>query len=164
MLRSIVAVWLVALALLTIAATAGCGWGCANGDDCSAGLGLDPPMPDLAPLPTCSTACPSCAAGEICHQPAVGARLPAFCARTCADDRDCAAGELCATLADATVPPVCVAAGAPKSCIAGRVCNTVGTWCFDGHTVATPFSHADDGVCGWELVHCANGCTSGACS
>ncbi len=165
MLRSIVAVWCLALALLVIAATAGCiGGGCANGDDCSVGTYQ---YPDMAkPAPVCATTCGTCAANEFCYQPSTVAQLPAFCARQCADDRDCQAGEKCAQLFAALQPPVCITDTSPVGCAAptpGWHCDFPAPSCFDAHTTEIPFSDASRMICGSELVHCANGCVTGAC-
>ena len=166
MLRSIVAVWCLAFALLVIAATAGCDLGgCANGDSCG---GITPIVQDMArPPATCSQTCPPCAASETCFRPDAVAQLPPFCSRACTDDCDCAAGEKCASLFAAGLGPVCIAAGAPKTCAtstSGFSCDLQAASCRDASTAEVPFTDAADGVCGWELVHCANGCVAGACS
>ena len=169
MLRSILAVWSLALALLVIAATAGCGWGgCLDGDDCSAGLVS---APDLS-LPrdfatTCATSCGTCAAGEICFQPSAVAELPAFCAHACNDERDCAAGEECAALFASGQPAVCITAASPVGCAPASPtwhCDFPPATCKDAQTAAVPFSDAARRICGVYNVHCANGCAAGACS
>jgi hypothetical protein len=159
MLRSIIAVWTLALALVTVAALAGCG---------GVGIGPSPSPPDLATAPaaTCAQSCDPCAQGEFCYQPSQVAQLPAFCARACTDDRDCAAGEQCASLFAALQPSVCVRAGAPVGCAAAQPnwhCDFPPASCKDDNTAQIPFSHADDRVCGTAFVHCANGCVAGAC-
>ncbi|HEX9101721.1 MAG TPA: hypothetical protein VF997_05935 [Polyangia bacterium] len=159
MLRSIIAVWSLALALLIIAATAGCG--------CDPGGLVATTLPDMAPAaPTCPTSCSGCAAGEICFQPSAVAQLPAFCAHACADDRDCAAGQKCASLFAALQPSVCISDGSPVGCAPASPtwhCDFGPASCKDADTAQLPFSDAVHRVCGWELVHCANGCVTGAC-
>ena len=163
MLRSIVVVWCLALALVVIAATAGCGH-----DDC--GVVTPPALPDMAQpatAPACATACAAaCGAGEFCYQPSAIAQLPAFCARQCADDRDCQSGEKCASLFAAQQPPVCVSAGHPVGCAPPSPswhCDFPPAACKDADTAQIPFSDSADRVCGVAFVHCANGCVTGAC-
>lgn len=168
MLRSILAIWTVALTLVAVAALSGCG-GCLDGDrGCgSFGSGSSPDMttlPDLADV--CPQSCSVCAADQICFQGSFAAQLPSFCAHGCADDRDCGAGQTCASLFAALQPSVCIGAGLPIGC-GGKSpdwhCHLQGPTCKDASTLSRPFSHASDQVCGWELVHCANGCMNGAC-
>ena len=165
MLRSIVAVWCLALALLIIAANAGCALGgCANGDDCSAGI--TPWQPDMARPPICPGSCDGCAADQICFQGGVAAGVPSFCARACSDDRDCAHGSRCASLFAAMQPSVCIGSGSPMGCGYGKPgfsCDLQGPSCKDADTLMQPFVDSVYQVCGWELVHCANGCVTGAC-
>ncbi len=169
MLRSIIAIWCVALGLLIVAATAGCGDGCANGDSCSVGSWSPPDLassPDLAPSAQCPTTCPACASGEFCFQTSVVAELPAFCARGCTTDDDCKTGEICAALFASLQPPVCISAGSPKGCGTPSPtwhCDQPPASCKDANTLQKPFSHTDDMVCGTELVHCANGCATDHC-
>ena len=170
MLRSILAVWSLAFALLIIAATAGCGWGgCLNGDDCSAGL-VSPP--DLSPpadfANACPTTCATCAAGEICFQPSPGAQLPAFCARPCADDRDCTGtdGYKCAALFASDEPPICITDSSPVGCgppSSPWNCDPGPGSCKDAETALVPFSDEVHRVCGALLVHCAHRCAAGVC-
>jgi hypothetical protein len=166
MLRSIIAVWSVALALLIIAATAGCEWGgCANGDDCSVGIGYDV-RPDMAKPPACPLRCGACPTGDTCFSPSAAVQLPAFCAHECADDRDCGATEKCVALIDAQLPSVCVSAGTPVGCTpayAGWHCDFPPRSCKDADTAQLPYADTTDRVCGLELVHCTNGCRNGAC-
>lgn len=165
MLRSILAVWCLALALLVIAASAGCAWGgCANGDDCSAGL--PQPQPDMAKPGVCPGACIGCSADEICYQGSVTAGVPNFCARPCADDRDCTGGSRCALLFAALQPAVCISDGKPMGCGYGHPgfsCDLQAASCKDASTLSQPFVDSVNQVCGWELVYCANGCANGAC-
>jgi len=170
MLRSILAVWSLAFALLVIAATAGCDWGgCANGDDCSAGL---VPGPDLSAPPdfaiTCPTSCGTCAAGEICFQPSGAAELPAFCARPCADNRDCTGsdGYKCATLFASDEPAICITDSSPVGCAPASAtwhCDLGPASCKDAQTALVPFSDDVHRVCGALLVHCAHSCAAGVC-
>ena len=168
MLRSIIAIWTLALALLAVAATSGC-YGCANGDDSCGSFGSS--QPDLAQPPDLEQSCPqqcgSCATDQFCFRGDGVAQLPAFCAHACTDDRDCGSGEKCATLFAAQQPSVCIAAGTPRGCGGASPnwhCDLQGPTCQDASTLSRPFSDASDQVCGWELVHCANGCANGACS
>ncbi len=161
MLRSIVVVWSLALALLVIAATAGC----VHPDDCGV---VTPTLPDMAePARVCPTSCATpCGAGELCYQPSAVAELPAFCAHQCADDRDCQSGERCAQLFAALQPPICISDSAPVGCATptpGWHCDFPEPTCFDAHTAEIPFSDASRMICGTALVHCANACQNGAC-
>ena len=169
MLRSIIAIWTVALALIVIAATSGCTLG-----DCEqpnrGGCSPDYQPPDMA-LPRdlsdeCPQQCGACAADEICFQGNLTAALPSFCAHACADDRDCGSGGKCAQLFASSQPTVCVRSGAPVGCGAATPnwhCDFPPASCKDASTLLEPFSDAADRVCGWEYVHCANGCANGAC-
>ncbi len=168
MLRSIIAIWCIALGLIVIAATSGCG-GCLDGDSCSsfgpsvAGSDMaQPPSP-----PQCSLTCPMCPTGEQCFQGTVTSNLPSFCARRCNSDVDCATDEICANLFDAMQPPICIRAGSPRGCgtpPANWHCDfATGATCKDASTLSQPFTHQSDFVCGWELVHCANGCATDHC-
>lgn len=161
MLRSIIAIWCIALGLVFIAATSGCSLGgCANGDDCSGPVSHPPDMA-YPPAAQCATTCPACVTGETCFQPPFSAQLPTFCARTCTSDGDCKTGETCAALFASLQPAVCISAGSPKGCgttPVGWHCDLAPASCKDANTLQKPFTHVDDLVCGWELVHCANGC------
>ena len=165
MLRSIVVIWTLALALVAIAATSGCQLGgCLNGDDCSAGLNQS--GPDMALAQSCASQCGTCAADQICFQSSGAAQLPALCAHPCADDRDCGSAEKCAVLFASLQPSICISAGKPRGCGGASPnwhCDLTGPTCKDASTLSRPFSDAADQVCGWEQVHCANGCANGAC-
>jgi hypothetical protein len=166
MLRSIIAIWTVALVLLVIAATSGCDNGCLSGDSGCGSYGVS--VPDMArpPVAQCATQCDSCGAGEVCFQPDFAANLPSFCAVKCDDDRGCATGQKCATLFAAMQPSICIGAGNPRSCggtSPSWSCDLQPAACKDAMTAQVAFSDATDQVCGWELVHCANGCANGAC-
>jgi hypothetical protein len=166
MLRSIIAIWGLAIGLVIVAATVGCMGGCLNGDDC--GSFGTPSVNDMAhPVaPQCASSCRGCASDQICFQAPLAAQLPAFCAKQCASDNDCGINQICATLFASLQPPVCINAGWPKGCggaTANWHCDLAPASCKDASTLSQPFSHADDQVCGWELVHCANGCDTDHC-
>lgn len=156
MLRSIIAIWSFALGLVIVAACAGCGGEPVGGGAHTVDMA---PAPDLDPA--CPMQCGSCAAGDFCFQGSFAAQLPSFCAHGCADDRDCANGEKCATLFAALQPSVCVSPTAPIGCgvrAPGWHCDLLGPTCKDDHTLSRPFSQPANGICGWELVHCDAGC------
>jgi hypothetical protein len=164
MLRSIIAVWTIALCLLVVAATSGCigGNDCLNGDSC----GVVVPQVDMARPASCATECASCAVDQTCVRPEPISELPAFCAHTCGDDRDCADGQKCVSLFASLVPSVCIGAGNPVGCglaSPGWHCDLTVASCKDADTLLQPYSDAVDRVCGTESVHCANGCLNNAC-
>jgi hypothetical protein len=166
MLRSIIAIWCIAVGLIIVAATVGCMGGCLNGDDC--GSFGTPPVNDMAhpAAPQCASSCPSCAADQFCFQPSLSAQLPVFCAKSCANDDNCGTGEICAELFASLQPPVCITPRSPLGCAAPSPtwhCDLGPASCNDASTLSQPFSRADARVCGWELVHCANGCDAGHC-
>jgi hypothetical protein len=145
----------------------GCDWGgCAqpNGSGCG-----DFPVsgPDMARAATtaCATGCPGgCPSGEQCITPAAITQDRAFCAPGCTDNRDCAAGSRCVVLFAAMQPASCIsdsfAVGFTDQ--SGAICDTQAAC--DGDVAKVRFSDNARGICGWELVHCANGCTAGACN
>lgn len=157
----------LAVAAATYAA-AGCDFGgCnhGNGAGCSDGLGgTGPDMSHPGPA-QCATTCPGgCATGETCITPAAITQDHAFCAATCTDDRDCAAGTRCVVLFAAMQPASCILDRLVIGCnvSSGGVCDTPPTC--DGDVANEHYADDALGICGWERVHCANGCTAGACN
>ncbi|HEY2746587.1 MAG TPA: hypothetical protein VGL86_18270 [Polyangia bacterium] len=134
-----------------------------NGDSC--GYTEPPPSatPDMAG-PTCATGCGPCATGEICITPEHITQDRAFCAHTCADDRNCAAGERCLALFASSAPSACVPSTLAIGCgdWSTEICDAQPSC--DGDVALEPFSDAARGLCGWDRTFCANGCTAGACN
>jgi hypothetical protein len=161
MLRSIIAIWTIALGLIIAAANMGCYGGCLDGEDCSAGLGTGPDMAGPEQPRQCSTTCPTCGRGEICAQ---ATEVSPFCARTCTTDADCDSSETCALLVGST-RPVCIARGTAQGCrtTSDTYSCIPSTSCKDAMTMQQGFAYLDDRICGWELKPCANGCVDGQC-
>jgi hypothetical protein len=95
---------------------------------------------------------------------------PPSCPRSaplpCKDDHDCAAGSKCAALFAALQPSICISAGKPHGCGGASPnwhCDLAAAACKDSMTAQVAFSDAANQVCGWEQVHCPNGCANGAC-
>ncbi len=157
---------LVVSLLALLPALDGCDLGgCAQGNGDSCGGPWDTPVnpPDMASGPTCATSCGPCGPGETCITPEPITNDHAFCAQTCADDRNCAAGELCLAMFAAMAPSACVANTVAIGCgdWSKEICDTQPSC--DGNVAVEPFSDAARGLCGWKRVFCANGCTAGVC-
>lgn len=151
------------LATLAVAAP-GCDYGCVkgNGDSCSGPW--DAPLPDMAMMACPGSCLGGCGTDGSCMVPDGVTQDRAFCASTCTDDRDCAKNARCITLFAAMLPSVCIVDSTAIGCYgaSGGVCDTPPTC--DGDVANVSFSDSARGICGWERVHCANGCSNGACN
>jgi hypothetical protein len=154
--------------LVVVAVTQpGCDWGgCANGSSCDPGVVIGPDMATTQPR-ACPGTCPGgCSlAGEQCFIPPASSADYAFCAKPCVDDRDCGAGVNCVVLLGAMLSPACLPEQGAIGCSSsgGGVCDTAST-CHDANTADVAHAASVRGICGWLRVHCANGCTNGACN
>jgi len=169
MLRSIIAIWTIAIGLIIVAANLGCG-GCANGvDDCCVGSECGGVGPDMAGAGVggCGAAsCAACAADESCFFGSATSQTPTFCAHRCLSDDDCTGGAICAQLFASLQPAVCVTHELPIGCGSPTPswhCYLGPQKCYDAKTLMKPFSWSDSRTCGYEFVHCANGCDADNC-
>jgi hypothetical protein len=125
-------------------------------------------LPDALDMSMCARSCGSCAADEQCYSPGSWADFESFCARPCATSDDCASGERCAALFDEpTQPAVCVSESRPARCPGTPAdrrwhCDFAPARCGDRATLLRPFTQTSNHVCGWEHVHCPEGCTGSA--
>ncbi|HXU72046.1 MAG TPA: hypothetical protein VN947_22090 [Polyangia bacterium] len=136
--------------------------GCLNGADCSS---VPVTGPDMAKPPLCSSGCGGgCGSGEQCFVPAGVTQLGDFCAHPCTDDRDCNGGARCVVLFAALLPSACMGGPMTIPCAQpGGTCDTLAQ-CHGANSADVPFADSGRGICGWERVHCANGCSNGACN
>ena len=130
------------LALLFVA-------GCSNGPQRPTGFGYD----DMG----CKLTCDKCPPQSLC----VGAPYVPACLQQCQSTPDCDSG-LCAVIGNtlAGSPRVCF--GSLMLCEPTTCSNTL--QCADAMTQAKPLP-TSGGVCGWQMIHCDNGCDSatGSC-
>jgi len=156
---------LLAITVAALAATGCVVDGCVhgNGAGCSDGIySVDMAPPGGA---QCPTGCvPACGGSDQCITPAAITQDHAFCATACKDDRDCGAGARCITLFAALQPSSCIPDTLKIGCTdqSDAICDTQATC--DGDVAVERFADNARGICGWERVHCANGCTAGACN
>jgi hypothetical protein len=117
----------------------------------------------MATASSCTHTCSGCATGEFCYVSSLSNQLAAFCAHTCLDDRDCATGEKCARLFnEPSQPAVCVSSTVPATCATNPSptfhCDFTPAACRDSQTLAVGFTQVSNQLCGWEFIHCDNGC------
>jgi hypothetical protein len=122
--------------------------GCSSGPPQPMGFGYD----DMG----CKLTCDKCPPQSLC----VGAPYVPACLQQCVTTADCSSG-LCAIIGTTLAAPrVCF--GSLMLC-EPTTCNNT-QQCADAMTQAKPLP-TGGGVCGWQLVHCDNGCDSatGSC-
>jgi hypothetical protein len=122
--------------------------GCASGPVQPGGVGYD----DMG----CKLTCDKCPMQALC----VGAPYVPACLQQCQTTDECDSG-VCAIIGTTTAAPrVCF--GSLMLCEPTTCANPA--QCADAMTQLKPLA-ASGGVCGWQVVHCINGCDSatGSC-
>ena len=123
--------------------------GGSNGPTPPGGFGYD----DMG----CKLGCDKCPPQSLC----VGAPYVPACLQQCVSTSDCSAG-LCSIIGNtlAGAPRVCF--GSLMLCEPTTCSNTL--QCADAMTQAKPLP-SGGGICGWQMIHCDNGCDSatGSC-
>lgn len=121
--------------------------GCANG----------PTPPSAYDDMGCKLSCDKCPPQALC----VGAPYVPACLQSCVTTADCDSG-LCAIIGNSLSAPRVCYGGALMLCEPQTCSNT--QQCFDAMTQAKPLP-ATGGTCGWQMIHCDNGCDSatGSC-
>jgi hypothetical protein len=101
----------------------------------------------------CRVGCDKCPSDDFC----VSVPYVPVCLKPCASSKDCQASEKCALLdAPGLYATGCVSPNRPKWCTV-QPCNNLTRKCRDSVTLLEPLA-ASDGICGWAVVLCPNGC------
>lgn len=148
----------LAFALVTIAA---CGGSASPDAGDAAAVDAATGIDGADDLWGCGLPCPPCAADEACAGEGqdIYEYFQRGCYRTCATVADCPSGFTCFVRLGVPSPALCVSDQTPsRSCEPQVICDVAPGRCLDGGVLQTPHVVDRQGLCGWELDVCANGC------